>query len=223
VDGTFRINEAEPVYRARHHDNRGLRGIESHIISESGSLKLDQYLPDTEVPFASNIVDQGGCRVHFIVVWRALSRTSKVSYDPVGIDVRIVTEVGSRVVSNRSENLSFLSAEAAYTQDIYGGGQREYVFIGGDNSEHLYIWTINENCSPEKIAFEDEDGETSDEATGKEISLKRQANGSYAVHTKMSEPIGTGAKDGWSVTETIYTWDASLKRYKMTKTITSRS
>src|SRR5262245_17019094 len=172
VNGAYTIDSTEPVYRAWKKDNKGIRGIASHIISESGSLKLEKFLPETEIAFASTIVEQRDCRVHFILVWRALSRTSGVSYDSTGIDMRTITEIGSRVVANRGENLSCVSAEAAYPQDVDGDGHPEFVFIGVDNSEHLYIWKINEDCSPEKIAFEDEDGEISDEATGKGVSLK---------------------------------------------------
>jgi hypothetical protein len=69
-------------------------------ISSSGGLNLREFLTDREFPFKSDIVEGESCRVHFVLVRRALNRSFRKTLVLQTIDLRIIVERHSQVVSS---------------------------------------------------------------------------------------------------------------------------
>lgn len=198
----------------------------SQCIETSGSLDIRHLVPDSEFPFKSNVLTSGDCNIHFILVWRALNRSLHETQLLDAIDVRIIVERNSQVISNESEKKAFFGVAAAYLKDINNDQRQEYVFIGDDNSKHLYVWTADTDCTVTSILFESEvekEKTTDKSVSGKELFLgldKRRRT--YDIHTRSSEPYIKNGVFYWSVTESVYVWQKRERLYKKAREFSRR-
>lgn len=187
----------------------------NEAIQTSGSLRLTELLPDSEFPFRSNIIRVGDCQVHFVLVWRALNRSFDHAYVLDAIDLRIIVEKNSEVISNKNEEMTFFGVAQAFTDDINKDGRPDFIFLANDNYAHIYLWSVEKECNVTQLSFS-EDGKLMRSVPGREILLKRDSsNGGYAIHARLMVPITKKEKDYWQVTESIYKWDLNEKVYNM--------
>ncbi len=187
-------------------------------ISSSGRLNLREYLTDREFPFKSDIVEDGSCRVHFVLVRRALNRSFRKTLVLQTIDLRIIVERHSQVVSSEVQGFRMVvGLRQAFIKDINGDGAHDYVFVDEDNYKHIRVWSVQPDCTVKPIRFK-EDHDLSTSVPGRELFLQQDRSGSgYSVHTRMFDPIIKNGRDYWEVTETVYTWDKEEAVYKKVK------
>lgn len=188
------------------------------LITNSGSLRLAELQTDSEFPFKSEVFTVRNCKVHFVFSWRALNRSFRKGSFLTGIDVRIVIEENSKIISNEACGFSFAGFQDPFEKDINRDGNQEVVFVGIDNSKHVYLWTLNPDCSVKPILFEfEEEGSLIREnsVSGRELFLRTDPqNGNENVHTRWSEPYFENGKTQWRVTEDVYKWDSREELYR---------
>jgi hypothetical protein len=137
-----------------------------------------------------------------------------------GIDIRIIVEKDSNVVSGGNAGVAFFGVRDSFVKDITGDGKQEYVFIGEDNYQHIRIWRIAADCTVVPIRFR-EGGDTVESVPGREIVLEpSRSHNDYAIHTRLSAPTVENGKDVWEVDEKVYSWDKQDLVFKLVKNST---
>ena len=209
--GNYVVKEVAP-YSVKEGENR--------LLERSGSLELKTYLTDREFPFKSDIVSFGDCKIHFVLVHEALSRSFNGTYlSLTDVRLREITERQSQEISTFQEGPLSLTAEQTLVADINGDGNQDYVFIGSDMAMSIRIWTVFPDCTVKRIYFR-EGGHLAESEENKEVLLQLdQATGIYTVHSKDYLVARRNRQEFWKVTEMVYEWDAKESVYKKVKTL----
>lgn len=188
-------------------------------IKKSGLVDVQNYLADREFPLKADVISMEHCQVHFIAIERALSRSLRNAVSPLtATDVRIIVEKDSKVISSENAALTFFGVREAFVTDINGDGNRDYVFVGEDNSKFIYVWTVEANCTVKPMLFQFEEDRrpvTERYVSGGDVFLTPdKATGGYTVHTRSSEPYVEKGTFFWRITESVYQWQSQQKLYK---------
>jgi hypothetical protein len=205
ADG-YVIHQSEPFPLPENHDT---------LIRMSDSLALQDYVTDREFPFKSDIIALENCQVHFVLVQRANERFLAGTSPLTGIDMRVIAEKDNKVFSNELAGLLFFGLRKTLIKDINNDEKLDYVFIGEDTYQHIYLWTVDHDCAVKPLYFE-EDGDLMQSVPGRDVFLRRDKSGrGYTIHTRLFVPIIENGKDYWQVTERVYRWDRRESVYKM--------
>lgn len=219
---TVRFRKTKQGYavdRIEEEPNKEVRRVE-----ESGSLFLGDLLSEREFPFRSDIVIVGRCRVHFVLVLRAVERSLvRDLYRLTEVNLRIITETDSGIVSSGPERFGFFSLQEASTIDLNSDGRCDYLVIGQDNYKHLYAWTVTDNCAAESMLFEIGDKTQSlSSISARDLFVRTNQDGrALTVHTVESELMRKKENDFWQITETVYKWDKQKSVFKELKQFVS--
>lgn len=188
-------------------------------IRESGDIELTKLLPDTEFPFRSFIVSAGDCNVHFILLWQARNRslnTRSVFLD--AIQLRIIVEKNGKIVSNKLEELLFLSLDKTLVEDVNKDGKRDFLVVGSNMITFVRIWTVGDDCAVKPLLFKEGDHFLESVRDKGLFVAKNKVSGVYDVHVTHYEPITKNRKVYYEVTETVYRWDSIELVYKISET-----
>ena len=188
-------------------------------IKESGHIELTKLLPDTEFPFKSFIVSAGDCNVHFILLWQARNRslnTRSVFLD--AIQLRIIVEKNGTIVSNKLEELLFLSLDKILVEDVNKDGKRDFLVVGSDMITFVRIWTVGDDCAVKPLLFKEGDHFLESVRDKGLFVAKNKVSGAYDVHVTHYEPITKNKQVYYEVTETVYRWNPTELVYKISET-----
>ena len=212
TDGGYALKPSECIHK------------QNTPIRNSGDLELEEYLPDTELPFKSFVMPMNKCNVHFIFVWQALNRSFEKRSDEAvfldAIQLRIIVEKDGVAVSNELHKLFFEDLNQTLAEDVNKDGKPDFLVMGSNRITFVQIWTLEEGCAVKPLLFKEGD-RLLESVRDKGLSLsKNKTTGAYDIHVTRYEPITKNDRVYFEVTETVHGWDSTESVYKISKTKT---
>jgi hypothetical protein len=227
VDGRKRLREATFTkttvgYEVWLSEEEGLDEDDAFttMIDQRELASLGQYIPENEFPAKVNIIEAGPCRAHVVLLWRANLRSFSGNPDDAAFDIvwpalRVIVSRGETVVSNLTHDLSQFfptHPEKVFTEDMNGDGVKDYVFIGGYQSDDINIWTLSASCVFQPLAFvEGETNQRTESLNGRSIDVRKVRSGGYSIRVRNRTPFETYTE--------IYQWAQSAGAFVMTRRV----
>jgi hypothetical protein len=189
-------------------------------VKKSGDLELSEYITDAEFPFDAKIITAGDCKVHFISLWQATSRSFTEPYLALDVvSVRMIVEKDHQVISSRIEEGYDIALVQASLEDVNGDGKTDFLLITNTMQKTAIIWSVGPGCDVKRLPFKHENSKTTDLMGGKDVFLTRDGpHGAYRIHGINSEPVSKNGKTYFEETESIFTWDSDESVFKLEKT-----
>lgn len=190
------------------------------LVAKSGELLLRDYVSSLEFPFRSETISTQRCRAHFVLIWRAVNRSLRKTYEIITLDLRVIVEKDGMVVSNKLEGFVMVPGlRDAFAVDVNGDHSNDFVLIDRGNYDHVRIWEVGDDCTVKSIRFK-ENGDISVSLPGREVFLRRDASGpGFTVHAVMPDfGFDNQGNRRFRMTESVFRWDKEEGLYKLSKT-----
>jgi len=191
-------------------------------IDTSGMLNLQDYITGEEFPFRADRINRQGCTVHFVLVWKAISRSMRKNFALDCIDLRIIIEKGSVIAYNELVGFSFIGLGESFIKDVNGDGKEDYIFIYESGYKHIRCWKVEADCSVHAIRFKEQDG-YSTSVPGRVLLLKPdKGQGGFNIYAQMFQALKGYGEAYWEITEKVYEWDAQEDAFEIVRILRRR-